>query len=113
MLLTEFDVMPGTGRESAGTFEVGSRQDQKTPQLVLIEIPYRVDEVPIEGHDASGNLEWGKQPSSSPTIGQRPPKGWRHSIRVLTAHEITRSRRHPVPNVVQPDGPFAIVVRHY
>lgn len=43
MLLTELDVMPGTGRESAGTFEVGSRQDQKTPQLVLIEIPYRVD----------------------------------------------------------------------
>ncbi len=105
--------MPGTRRQSAGTFEVGSRQDQKTPQLMLIEVPYRVDEVPIEGHDRSGNLERGEQSSGSPTIGQRPPKRRRHSIRVLTAHEISRSRRHPVPNVVQPDGPFAIVVRHY
>jgi hypothetical protein len=59
---------------------VSGRKDQKAAKLMLVEFPNRVDEIPVERHDVSGNLERCKQASSSPTIGERPAKWWRHPI---------------------------------
>lgn len=113
LLLPKFDVSLCPGRQHPGPFEVSGRKDQKAPKLMLVELPNRVDEIPIERHDASGNLERGKQPGSSPTIGKRPAKWRRHPIRMLAAHQVSGTGLKTFADVVQPDGPLPIVVGHY
>jgi hypothetical protein len=56
VLLAEFHIVPRTRWQRPLTFEVGGRQDQQTAELMLIEIPDRVDEVSIESHNRSGDL---------------------------------------------------------
>jgi hypothetical protein len=36
--------------QSPGSSQLGPGQDEKTPKVVLIEVFYRVEEVPIESH---------------------------------------------------------------
>lgn len=113
MLLAEFHIVPGAGRQCTGAFEVGRSQNQKTPEFVLVEVPDCVDEVPVESHDRSGDLERSKQPGGSPAVGQRPPEGRGHPIGMLSTHQVAGTRLDTLANVIEPNGSFAVVVGHY
>ena len=113
MLLTEFHIVPGTGRQCTGAFEVSRGQNQKTPEFVLVEFPDCVDEIPVESHDRSGDLERSKQPGGSPAVRQRPPERWSHPIGMLSTHQVAGTRGDTLANIIEPDGSFAVVVGHY
>ena len=111
-LLTKFHIRPHTGRQGTGALEVRGRQNQEPTELVLVKVSNGVDEISVEGHDSSGNLERGKQASGRPAVCQSPAERWGQSVRMLTTHQVPRSRRHPFSNVIQPDSAIGVVIRH-
>ena len=46
-LLTQLDVGTGIDGEDSGTFQMCGRENQQSSEFVLIEVPNRVDEIPI------------------------------------------------------------------
>lgn len=105
--------MPGTGGQCTAAFEVSRGQNQKTPEFVLVEFPDSVEEIPVESHDRSGDLERSKQPGGSPAVGQRPPERRSHPIGMLSTHQVAGTGGDSLANVIEPNGSFAVVVGHY
>ena len=50
-LPAQFDVRRCVDRQHASPLQMSGRENEKTSELVLVEITDRVDEIPIEGHD--------------------------------------------------------------
>ncbi len=92
VLLTERDVVPHAGRQRSGAFQMSRRQDQQATQFVFIEIPDCIDEVPIEAHDGSSDLERGEQAGRRPPVGERPPEWRSHPVGMLAAQQVPGPR---------------------
>ena len=54
-LLTEVHFGMVIGLQSAGALQLGPGQDEQPAQVVLIHFPHRVQEIAVEGHQATDN----------------------------------------------------------
>ncbi len=54
-LLTKVDLGMVIGLQSTGSLQLSSGQDQQPAEVVLIHFPDRVEEIAVQGHQATDN----------------------------------------------------------
>jgi hypothetical protein len=91
----------GVTWECSGTMELCLGEDQQAAELMVVEVPDRVQEITIESHGDLGHRERREQPSDLSTVGESPPVRRGHPIGVVGAEGVAVRLCWPA-DVVEP-----------